>query len=297
MKWRYTPGNRTMATSKHLSFLMFCVVLVSVAIVMRYSVPWGVAILTIAISWFCYDHCHVARISSVEFYKLHTVPQYTNAATALVTSEWSVPVTAEGIEEPNYVRTSSMIESRDTFPCHLVALATFGGVKQVIAHCVLRETSASRSPDLNKFLRMLRMRLPLPAVQQSMEVAGLDSSVLSAKDISESEIVETPTSSIVHNVTLSSLVVKPEFRGQGLGKSMCAYALQVASGLGAIEIIGGCKNKLVAFYEKIGVKRRVGLKRKNIPRVRLGNEMFLVIDKEARKQASEILAMTNAKCF
>ena len=140
------------------------------------------------------------------------------------------------------------------------------------------------------------MGLPFPAVQQSMEVAGLDPSLLNPKVIDEFEILETPTSSIAHNVTLSSLIVKPEFRGQGLGKSMCAYALQVASSLGAKEIIGGCKNELVAFYEKIGVKKRVGIKRRNIPRVRLGNEMFLVIDEEARKQASEIMTITNAKC-
>lgn len=285
-----------MANGKQLSFLMLCVVLVSVGVVMGYSVPWGVAILTMAIRWFWYKRSHVARVTNVEFYKLHVVPQYTKDASSLVTSEWSVPVTAEGIEEPNYVRTSSMIESRDAFPCHLVALGTFDGVKQVIAHCVLRETSASRPPDLNKFIRMLKMGLPFPAVQQSMEVAGLDPSLLNPKVIDEFEILETPTSSIAHNVTLSSLIVKPDFRGQGLGKSMCAYALQVASSLGAKEIIGGCKNELVAFYEKIGVKKRVGIKRRNIPRVRLGNEMFLVIDEEARKQASEIMTITNAKC-
>lgn len=285
-----------MVNWKRVSFLVLCVLLMSVPLVMLYSAPFGLAIFTTAISWLWYNRHYVPRITNVEFYKLHEVPQYTKGVSALVTSEWPVPVTAEGIEEPNYVRTSSMNESCDTFPCHLVALAERTGVKQVIAHCVLRETSSSRPPDLNKFIRMLKMGLPFSAVQQSMEVAGFDPSVINDKDLDELELSETP-SSTVHNVTLSALVVKPEFRGHGLGKSMCAYALQVASGLGVREIIGGCKNELVAFYEKLGVKKRSGVIRERIPRVRLGNEMFLVIDDEATKQAAKILAMTNAKCY
>lgn len=266
------------------------VLLLSSLLILLHHVPLALGILIIAISWLWYNRHCLRRISNVEFHKLHEVPQYTEEVSALVTSEWPVPVTAEGIEEANFVRTCSLNESCDTLPCYLLAVVTCNGVKQVVAHCVLRETSFSRPPDLHKFTRMLKMGLPLSAVQQSMEVAGFDPSILNEK---YSELSQTPSLNAIHNVTLSALVVKPEFRGHGLGKGMCAYAAQMASGLGIKEVIGGCRNELLPFYEKLGVKRRNAEKRERIPKVRLGNEMFLVLDDEAAKQAAEIL--TKAK--
>ena len=70
---------------------------------------------------------------------------------------------------------------------------------------------------------------------------------------------------------------------------MCAYAVQVASGLGVKEVIGGCRNELVLFYEKLGVKKRSAEKRERIPKVRLGNEMFLALDDNVKEQAAQIL--------
>lgn len=276
--------------------LVSAVLLVGAFLLSLYNVPVGMGALIIALSWLWYNrHCD-RGISHIGFYKLHEVPQYTEEVSALVTSEWPVPLTAEGIEEANFVRTSSLKESRDTLPCHLLVLASSKGVQQVVAHCVLRETSSSRPPDLSKFLKMLKAGLPRAAVQQSMEVAGLDPSALDEKDPADLELSQSPSrQNSVHNVTLSALVVKPEFRGHGLGKSMCAYAVQVASGLGVKEVIGGCRNELVLFYEKLGVKKRSTEKRERIPKVRLGNEMFLALDDEIRERAAKILAMNKAK--
>lgn len=284
-----------MLNSKYTAFLGYAVLLVGAFLLVLQSVPLGLSVLIITLSWLWYNRHCVHGISHVEFYKLHEVPQYTEEVSALVTSEWPVPLTAEGIEEVNFVRTSSLKESRDALPCHLLALASSNGVKQVVAHCVLRETSSSTPPDLNKFLRMLKMGLPLPAVQQSMEVAGLDPSLLNEKDPDELDLSQSSSPNAIHNVTLSALVVKPEFRGRGLGKGMCAYAVQVASGLGVKEVIGGCRNELVPFYEKLGVKRRSAEKREHIPKVRLGNEMFLTLDDEIREQAAKILTMSKDK--
>ena len=278
-----------MKNDKYEAFLAVAVFLVGAFFLVMYSVPLGSGILIIAVSLVWYNRHRNRRITDVEFYKLHEVPHYTDEVSALVTSEWPVPLTAEGIEEANFVRTSSLRESRDTLPCHLLALASSNGEKQVVAHCVLRETSSSRPTDLNKFLRMLKMGLPLAAVQQSMEVAGLDPSLLSEKHSNELEPPRPPSLNPIHNVTLSALVVKPEFRGHGLGKSMCAYAVQVACGLGVKEVIGGCRNELVPFYEKLGVKKRSAEKREQIPRVRLGNEMFVALDDNVREQAAQIL--------
>ena len=278
-----------MKNDKYEAFLAVTVFVVGAVFLVLYSVPLGSGILIIAVSLLWYNRHRNRRITDVEFYKLHEVPHYTDEVSALVTSEWPVPLTAEGIEEANFVRTSSLKESRDTLPCHLLALASSNGVKQVVAHCVLRETSSSRPTDLNKFVRMLKMGLPLAAVQQSMEIAGLDPSLLSEKHSDELEPYQPPSLNQIHNVTLSALVVKPEFRGHGLGKSMCAYAVQVASGLKVKEVIGGCRNELVPFYEKLGVKKRSAEKRERIPRVRLGNEMFLALDDNVREQAAQIL--------
>ena len=284
-----------MLNSKYTVFLGSAVLLVGAFLLVLHSVPLGLGVFITALSWLWYNgHC-VRGISHVEFYKLHEVSQYTEEVSALVTSEWPVPLTAEGIEEANFVRTSSLKESRDILPCHLLALASSNDVKQVVAHCVLRETSSSRPPDLNKFLRMLKMGLPLPAVQQSMEVAGLDPSVLNENHPDELESSQSPSVNSLHNVTLSALVVKPQFRGHGLGKAMCAYAVQVASSVGVKEVIGGCRNELVPFYEKLGVKKRSAEKRERMPKVRLGNEMVLVLDDDVSKQAAKILTTTKAK--
>ncbi|XP_078346537.1 uncharacterized protein LOC144631836 [Oculina patagonica] len=281
-----------MLNSKYTAFLGSAVLLVGAFLLVLHSVPLGLGVLIIALSWLWYKRHFVPGISHVEFYKLHEVPQYTEEVSALVTSEWPVPLTAEGIEEANFVRTSSLKESRDTLPCHLLALASSNGEKQVVAHCVLKEMSFSRSPDLNKFRKMLKMGLSFPAVQQYMEVAGLDPSLLNKKDSEELELSQTPSPNTIHNITLSALVVKPEFRGRGLGKGMCAYAVQVASGLGVKEVIGGCRNELVPFYQKLGVKKRSAEKRDRIPKVRLGNEMFVALDDDIREQAAKLLSMS-----
>ena len=285
-----------MINVKYEAFLEVAVFLVGALLLVLYSVPLGLGTLIIAVSLLWYNRHRVCRITEVEFYKLHDLPHYTDEVSALVTSEWPVPLTAEGIEEANFVRTSSLKESRDALPCHLLALASSNGAKQVAAHCVLRETSSSRSADLNKFLRMLKMGLPLAAIQQSMEVAGLDPSLLTAKHSDELEPSHPPSLNSLHNVTLSALVVNPEFRGYDLGKSMCAYAIQVASGLGVKEVVGGCRNELVPFYDKLGVKKKSAEKRERIPKVRLGNEMFLALDENVREQAANILTSLYSNC-
>ena len=275
--------------NKSVGFFVPYALLAFSVLVMLQNVALGVGIVIIVISWLWYSHHYVSAFTNVEFHKLHDVPQYTKEMSALVTSQWPVPVTAEGIEEANFVGTSSLRDSCNTLPCHLLAVASTNGIKLVVAHCVLRESQSSRPPDVNRFLKMLKAGLPLPAVQQAMVTAGLDPSILSDKDPRELELSLAPSPGELRNVTLSALVVKPEFRGHGLGKGMCAYAVQVASGLGAQEVTGGCQDKVRPFYEKMGVKRRPVQQRKGIPRVRLGNEMFLTLDDAAEEQAAKIL--------
>lgn len=269
-------------------FVPYALLAISV-LAMLQNVALGVGIVIIVMSWLWYSHDYLSAFINVEFHKLHDVPQYAKEVLALVTSQWPVPVTAEGIEEANFVRTSSLRDSCNTLPCHLLAVPSTNGIKQVVAHCVIRESQSSRPPDVNRFLKMLKAGLPLPAVQQAMGTAGVDPSILSDKDPRELELSPAPTPGELRNVTLSALVVKPEFRGHGLGKGMCTYAVQVASGLGAQEVIGGCQDKVRSFYEKMGVKRRRVEQREGIPRVRLGNEMFLTLDDAAEEQAAKIL--------
>lgn len=280
---------------KKIAFFVPYAVLAMGILIMLYNVALSIGILITVMSWLWYYHHYLSDVSCVKFYKLHDVPQYTKEVSALVTSQWPVPVTAEGIEEANFVRTSSLSESCDSLPCHLLAVDSRNGVSQIVAHCVLRETQSSRPPDLNRFLKMLKLGLPLAAVQQAMETAGLDPAGLSDKEPEELELSATPTLGELRNVTLSALVVKPGFRGRGLGKGMCAYAAQVASGLGALEVIGGCRDEVLPFYEKMGVKKRRAQQREGMPGVRLGNEMFLRLDDDIAKQSSEILATMKTK--
>ena len=280
-----------MITGKTVAFFVSYALLAGAPLIMPLqNRSVGVGIVIIAISWLWYNrHYFRDDITDVEFHKLHDVPHYTEEVSALVTSQWPVPVTAEGIEEANFVRTSSLSESCNSLPCHLLALGSRNGVKQVVAHCVLRETRSSRPPDLNRFLKMQEFGLPPAAVQQAMEASGLDPSLLSDKDPGKFELSPTPTLRELRNVTLSALVVKPEFRGRGLGKGMCAYAVQVASGLGAREVIGGCRDEVLSFYEKLGVKKRGARQREGIPKVRLGNEMYLTLNDDGVNQSAKIL--------
>jgi len=234
---------------KKRAFFVPYAVLAMGILIMLYNVALNIGILITVMSWLWYYHHYLSDVSCVKFYKLHDVPQYTKELSALVTSQWPVPVTAEGIEEANFVRTSSLSESCDSLPCHLLAGDSRNGVSQIVAHCVLRETQSSRPPDLNKFFKMLKLELPLAAAQQAMEAAGLDPSALSDEDPGL-ELSPTPTLGELRNVTLSALVVKPGFRGRGLGKGMCAYAAQV-SGMGAQEVIGSCQDEVLSFYEKM----------------------------------------------
>lgn len=262
--------------------------LASALFILLQSIPIGVGIVTIALSLIWYSSRCSVDITNVEFLKLHDIPHHRAEVSALVTSQWPVPVTAEGIEEANFVRTSSLNESCDTLPCHLLALASKNGIRQVVAHCVLRETSSSRPQDINRYLKMLKIGLPHAAVQQAMETAGLDPSKL-PDHLEEVEFRTTHNLGELQNVNLSALVVKPEFRGRGLGKAMCAYAAQVASGLGAQEVIGGCLDELLPFYGKLGVKKRSAKTREGIPKIRLGNEMFLTLDDDVLKKAEKML--------
>lgn len=275
-------------------FLTFCIpyaLLAFAILIMQQNFSLGLGFVIVVLSWLWLKRHYMSDFRSVEFFKLHDVPQYTGEVSALVTSEWPVPVTAEGIEEANFVRTSSLRDSNNALPCHLLALASRNGVKEVVAHGVLRETQSSRPPNLNKFLKMLQAGLSLATVRQAMETAGLDPSVLSDKNPREMESSPIPSLTELRNVTLSALVVKPEFRGRGLGKGMCAYAAQVASGLGAQEVIGSCLEKVRPFYEKMGVRKRSVEQREGMPRVRLGNEMFVTLDHEAEDKAAKILDM------
>ena len=271
--------------------LMLCSVLMVV-----YSFPLGIAfIITVTTALWFLKRCN-KTLSNVEFYKLHDIPESTEQALALVSSEWPSPLNAEGTDvEPNYVRTSSMQESSDSLPCHLVAVRSTdgGGRKQVVAHVVLRE-SPSSSPDMTRFFKMLKAGLPVGAVKQAMQIAGVDPSALT--DPGEFERSARPPNKELRNVTVASLVVKPEFRGRGLGRGLCAFAVHVASNLdlGVKEAVGYCKNELVPFYEKLGVKKRVAKTRLGIPKVRLGNEMFVKLDTVPRNQIKELLALVKA---
>lgn len=275
-------------------FLTFCIpyaLLAFAILIMQQNFSLGLGFVIVVLSFLWLKRHYMSDFRSVEFFKLHDVPQYTGEVSALVTSEWPVPVTAEGIEEANFVRTSSLRDSNNALPCHLLALASRNGVKEVVAHGVLRETQSSRPPNLNKFLKMLQAGLSLATVRQAMETASLDPSVLSDKNPREMESSPIPSLTELRNVTLSALVVKPEFHGRGLGKGMCAYAAQVASGLGAQEVIGSCLEKVRPFYEKMGVRKRSVEQREGMPRVRLGNEMFVTLDHEAEDKAAKILDM------
>lgn len=280
-----------MMVSKFLTFCIPYALLAFAILIIQQNFSLGLGFVIVVLSWLWLKRHYMSDFRSVEFFKLHDVPQYTGEVSALVTSEWPVPVTAEGIEEANFVRTSSLRDSCNTLPCHLLALASRNGVKEVVAHGVLRETQSSRPPNLNKFLKMLKAGLSLATVRQAMETAGLDPSVLSDKNPREMESSPIPSLTELRNVTLSALVVKPEFRGLGLGKGMCAYAAQVASGLGAQEVIGSCLEKVRPFYEKMGVRKRSFEQREGMPRVRLGNEMFVTLDHEAEDKAAKILDM------
>ena len=126
--------NVQMPSKKAVMFSLPFALLASALFIMLHNIPLGLGIITIALSLMWYSRRCSSDLKKVEFLKLHNVPQYTKEVSALVTSQWPVPVTAEGIEEANFVRTSSLNESCDTLPCHLLALASKNGARQVINH-------------------------------------------------------------------------------------------------------------------------------------------------------------------
>ena len=223
-------------------------------------------------------------LSAVRFSKLHDASEFTRSARELVSAEW--PSRGEALfdsEEPNAVEPSSFEQSCDTLPCHVIATALVNGERQVVGHAVMRH---GNSKSLQRFRKMLQAGVPVGAVKQAMRTSGLDPSALDC--LPDTEPHPSPPEL---EVQASSLVVKPEFRGLGLGKSMCAFLLQVASDIGAVQVVGGCRDELVPYYERLGMGRRAPkVIRKDMPKVRIGNEMYLDVSGDIVHRAEQQLA-------
>ena len=219
-----------------------------------FSLPAGISLVALGLTALYWFKSQRKRPSAIEFRRLHEVPKFAPETKALVLSEW--PSRTYVFDEDN----SSFDESSDVFPCHVIATAVTEGKRHVVAHAKLY---GKDSADLIKFQQMLKV---VGAVKQAMQASGVDPDSL---DLNSSDTL--PPSVHVCKVHVANLVVKPEVRGLGLGKSMCAFAAQVASTIGAIQIEATCEKQFVPFYERLGMRRK-GIAenaRKDIPKVRL----------------------------
>ena len=202
----------------------------------------------------------------------------------LIHRQWPGPVTEEGKSEPNFIRMSSLKESREQFPCHLIAVFQ----DHVVAHCVIRALPQKRS--VSKLARMIKAGVPLGAVKQAAELAGIDARFLELEKDTKQDNVQHGDEQEELEVTVASLVVTPTFRGRGLGKAMCAFAARMAGNHGNVKrVTFSCSNTFIKFYQKLGCKKMAAVPRPGIPPVRLGNEMFVELDKECLCMADEIL--------
>ena len=231
--------------------------------------------------WRLYENNHTHLIG-VKFRLLHQAPQHIDETATLILRQWPGPVADDGEAEHNYIRTSSLQESSDQFPCHLIAVFQ----NRVVAHCVVRALPPKVSRS--KFKRMLKAGLPLAAAKQAAELVGLDPSFLEG-DHSDEHAQHNEEQEALE-VTVASLVVTPEMRGRGLGKAMCGFAARKASELGgAKQVTFSCRNALVQFYERLGCRKRTGLQRPGVPKVRLGNELYIEIDEQLLHKAEEMI--------
>lgn len=222
-------------------------------------------------------------LRDLRFISLHQAPQYLDDTAMLIHNQWPGPLTENGEAEPNYIRTSGLKESGEQFPSHLIAVFQ----DRVVAHCVLRSLPQKRS--LSKFMRMLKAGVPFDAVKQAVEFAGVDPCVLDQMDIEDKHTHHNKEDQVLE-VTVASLVVTPELRGRGLGKAMCGFAARWAYNHGNVErVVFSCSDTLIGFYKKLGCKKKTAKQRPGIPKVRLGNEMYIEIDQELLHKADEII--------
>ena len=248
-----------------------------------FSLPVGISLVALGLTALYWFKSQRKRPSAIEFRRLHEVPEFAPEAKALVLSEW--PSRTYVFDEDN----SSFDESSDVFPCHVIATAVTEGKRHVVAHAKL---DGKDSADLIKFQQMLKVGLPVGAVKQAMQVSGVDPDSL---DLNSSDTVPPPDD--VRKVHVANLVVKPELRGLGLGKSMCAFAAQVASTIGTTQIKATCEKQFVPFYERLGMRRK-GIAenaRRDIPKVRLGIELYYDIGEDSLKEGEQLLREIRAK--
>lgn len=270
-------------------FLILFLGVIVVIIVIDYRVGLPLLITyTTAMLWQLYDK---RKPHQVKFCKLHSCPSLAGQTAAMLLQEWPSPVGNHGNPEIHFVRTSSLYESSDKLPCHLVAvIETADGRNEVVGHAMISSNTDYHVEDRNKYINMIQKGVPLTSVKMSAKLAGIDSSFLDDPDIKN---VLLKKDCVVQEACLTSLLVKPGYRGHGLGKGMCAYAITVSQELGIRRLVGGCADKLVPFYEKMGVCRMKGIRREDMPSVRLGNQMYLDLNPDVIQKAEKTASKSN----
>jgi len=168
--------------------------------------------------------------------------------------------------------------SYNRLPCSFIAVAENRGCNSRVASHV--RMTRSNGTDLSSLQKMIKMGSHMiPAAKQKAAVAGL------SEDIVDDLVAGRDPGAVVENTEayLSSLVVAPEFQGQGLGKVMARIGVAHAIGLGCKTVTGFAANDgLVPFYERLGAmveSSRPTARRLDIPKVKIAsNSRSLAID-------------------
>jgi len=142
-------------------------------------------------------------------------------------------------------------ESCDDLPCTflLVEVGRFGG-RNVAG--VVSMSSGMGALDLEAIRKMVRARIPEPAIRQKCQLQNVPPDVVDAiiagRDADEQILANSGRSAY-----LGGLVVAPHYQGFGLGKALCRVGFAHAVRIGCKEVIGhAAHDGLIPFYEKMG---------------------------------------------
>lgn len=271
---------------KSFSRLVFVCISCAIVAVSVISPYYGIPLTALFVCGLLWQSYHSKTTLNVHFQRLHDCPKLVNDTAVLLLQEWPSPEGNHGEPERNFVRTASLYESSDKFPCHLVAYTTDN---EVLAHVTLSISNNSNSRSYSKYVKMLQHGVPLAAVKNSAKLAGLDTDFLDSPGILEHTFDSTQDSSGYEGY-VSSLLVKPSYRGFGLGKAMCGYAVLMAKELKIAKVVFGCSDKVLPFYQKMGVCRDIASKRDDIPTVKLGNNMYLDLGDDVIERAQSVMS-------
>ncbi|EDO42066.1 predicted protein [Nematostella vectensis] len=222
----------------------------------------------------------------VKFYRLHNTSNLVDPTADLLLLQWP-----NNYGDPHFDGNvkASLLKSSVNLPCHLIAVADGLIRKEVVAHCAIPVKPRGIPHSYKKFAKMIKVGVPIESAKKAAKLAGLDPDMLDDFPFllkQEEEPKHSPKEGVI-----SFLIVKPEYRGNGLGKGICAFAMETAKELGIEKLtIFSCPQDVVPFFEKMGfVKVEADKRPKGVPKVRLHNEMEVELTERVMLNAKEYI--------